>query len=276
MDDRNPAVGALDDGTILVTFIIDRSFSTGGQLVRDGLYTLRSTDNGYTWGDPFSSPIDVKFGASPYGKIIQLGSGISLLAVYFEKMDTDHEKAWLYRSTDEGMSWGDPTLIALDYNETGLTLRKDGSLFAAMRSTRYSLGTSVSRDGGRTWSDPKEITVPGEHPGDLIPLRDGRLLHTHGVRNAPYGIRAMISSDSGLTWGAYELLVGDAQSADRGYPSSVEVEPGSIATVYYGVDSLDSNGKQLVGLDGVYAKVVLWKLPNLPAPAASIEPARKR
>jgi hypothetical protein len=53
---------------------------------------------------------------------------VGLLAVYFEKLDTEHEKAWLYRSWDNGATWGDRSLIALDYNETGLALLSDGSL----------------------------------------------------------------------------------------------------------------------------------------------------
>src|SRR5262249_7019333 len=62
MDDRNPAVGQLKDGTILVTYIIDQSYGPAGErlkpLRRDGLYTVRSQDRGKTWEEPRKSLID--------------------------------------------------------------------------------------------------------------------------------------------------------------------------------------------------------------------------
>ncbi|HZT33466.1 MAG TPA: sialidase family protein [Bryobacteraceae bacterium] len=269
MDDRNPAVGQLRDGTVLVTYIIDRSYGPGGerlkQLTRDGLYTVRSHDRGRTWEAPAKSLIDPRHGASPFGKMVQLPGGTVLLNVYYERgPGLEHETSYLYRSRDGGLTWGDPTLIADDFNETALALLPDGRLLAVARSHHGGyLAATYSGDQGRTWSPPRRLTAEREHPADVILLRDGRLLLVYGERNRPFGARAMLSRDLGRTWGP-ELIVlaADAHNSDCGYPSSAEVAPGRIVTMYYGVDeTTDAAGKTVRALSGAYARAVLWRAP---------------
>ena len=45
------------------------------------------------------------------------------------------------------------------------------------------LSIASSRDKGRTWSSPVQITRDNEHPADLITLADGDVLLTYGERN---------------------------------------------------------------------------------------------
>ena len=82
-----------------------------------------------------------------------------------------------------------------------------------------------------------QVTADSEHPADLIQLRDGRVLMVFGERNAPRGVHAMISPD-GRTWdkAKHIVLADDAPNTDCGYPSSVEVAPGQVVTLYYQVD----------------------------------------
>ena len=47
-----------------------------------------------------------------------------------------------------------------------------------------------------------------------------------------FGEYASISSDGGHTWGA-EIKLSGATNNDLGYPASVELDDGSILTVYY-------------------------------------------
>jgi hypothetical protein len=72
-------------------------------------------------------------------------------------------------------------------------------------------------------------------PPHLTKLRDGRILVTYGYRFAPYGERACISSDGGTTWDYdNEIIIrDDAPSGDLGYPASIELEDGTVLTVYY-------------------------------------------
>ena len=270
MDDRNPAVGQLKDGSILVTYIVDTSYGPDGTrlktLTRDGLYTVRSLDRGNTWQPPIKSPIAADLGASPYGKIVQLSDGTVLLNVYYERgSGHQHESSLVYRSKDGGQTWSDPTMIADNYNETGLLVLPDDRILAVLRSHEGAfLATSFSSDQGRTWSEPHQITNNSEHPADVIRLKDGRLLLVHGERNRPFGVRAMLSNNLGQDWDPRVIiLAADAHSSDCGYPSSVETEPGRIVTMYYGVDqSKDENGRLMPTLQGAYARAILWSVPE--------------
>lgn len=72
----------------------------------------------------------------------------------------------------------------------------------------------------------------GGNPPTLTRLADGRLCITYGSRNAPYGIRARLSSDNGLTWGADIVLREDAGSHDIGCTRTVQRPDGKLATAY--------------------------------------------
>jgi hypothetical protein len=58
---------------------------------------------------------------------------------------------------------------------------------------------------------------------------------TYGYRRPPYGVRACLSHDDGVTWDLqHELVIrSDGLHTDLGYPSSVQLESGQILTVYY-------------------------------------------
>src|SRR5262249_24893394 len=116
-----------------------------------------------------------------------------------------------------------------------------------------NLAVTESSDSGRTWSKPVEITGAGEHPADLIQLKDRRVLMVYGQRTAPRGVHAMLSPD-GRTWDKSKriVLADDAPNRDCGYPSSVELPDGKVVTLYYQVDDLN-NAPQSSS-----ARAILW------------------
>lgn len=67
----------------------------------------------------------------------------------------------------------------------------------------------------------------------MIRLADGRLCLTYGYRAEPFGIRARLSDDNGLTWGDEIGIRNDGGGRDIGYPRSVQRKDGQIVTVYY-------------------------------------------
>jgi hypothetical protein len=74
----------------------------------------------------------------------------------------------------------------------------------------------------------------------------------------------MLSRDLGQTWGPnIIILADDAQRLDCGYPSSAEIAPGKIVTVYYGVDELKDTVPVVPDLRGIYARAILWRVPGL-------------
>jgi Neuraminidase (sialidase) len=270
-DDRNPALGQLKNGDIILAYAILHGYDSSGlklstspaERKAEGVYITRSSDGGKTWTKPEISESThalQKDGGSlsPYGKIVQLPDGTVLMSVYYQFPDARGNQEYLFRSHDGGKTWGEPALIGEHYNETGLLALLDGSVVAVLRSeTGGHLATAFSKDGGRTWSAPTEITRDKEHPGDLIRLKNGDVLLTYGQRNKPFGVEAIISHDKGKTWDdrSKVVLANDAVSTDCGYPSSIQLPNGKIVTIYYQVDDPHNVPAS------AEAKSIVWQTP---------------
>jgi sialidase-1 len=277
-DDRNPGLGQLADGSIIAAFtIITWEYATGGEPKKtgqrcEGVHIMRSADNGKTWSTPvrsegiaalYTREAGDGMSGSPYGKIVQLADGTALMAVYFGFPGERGQESWLFRSTDNGATWGDPTRLGEHFNETGIIALRDGRVLAAMRAeVGRHLALIESSDGGRTWSEPVQITADHEHPADLIELADGRLLLTYGQRNTPRGVEAILSADGGRTWDPKTRvkLAEETKYGDNGYPSSVQLGDGSIVTMYYQVDHPEG------ALVGAKTKLVRWAPPQADSP----------
>ena len=66
-----------------------------------------------------------------------------------------------------------------------------------------------------------------------VRLKDGRLLMSYGYRKAPFGNQARVSTDQGATWSEPLVISSDGAGGDLGYPSTVELEDGTLLTVWY-------------------------------------------
>ncbi len=271
-DDRNPAFGQLSDGALVLAYVVvtvgyDQTGLREKDAITDGVYVIRSSDGGATWTSPYKINIVGSRGFSPFGKIIQLADGTALMTIYIDKPEAS--ESYVYRSRDNGKTWGDPSRIAVRYNETALASLPDGRLMAALRSDKGGhLAVAYSHDKGRSWSEPHQLTEDQEHPGDLIVLMDGSVVFTYGERNRPYGVRALVSHDGGKSWDKNHLVIlaDDAPNWDTGYPSSVELKDGRIFTVYYQIDvAYDAALPTEVlekSLEGAKARGVIWRAPG--------------
>ena len=56
---------------------------------------------------------------------------------------------------------------------------------------------------------------------------------TYGHRRDPIGNQVRISDDHGRSWSSAMIISGDGSSTDLGYPSTVELDDGSLLTVWY-------------------------------------------
>lgn len=217
------------------------------------LFVQRSTDRGTTWQRRESVVPGVKI-ASGNRPPTYLADGTILYHVYTEDLRGD-SYSYVWRSTDHGATWQLNPMgthaFSLMTNETGMVEVSPGRVLAHSRSEaedhdqRY-LMERWSDDGGVTWTDPLRTDVWG-YPAHLLKLDDGRILCSYGYRKAPSGVRAVLSDDSGQTWDLQNMHVlrddgGIASNlrsdqskwhGDVGYPVSIELDDGSILTVYY-------------------------------------------
>ncbi|MEC5128424.1 exo-alpha-sialidase [Verrucomicrobiales bacterium BCK34] len=200
-----------------------------------GVWAIRSEDGGKTWGGRLPTVVN-----SPHGPT-QLKDGRLLYAG--KMLWSEGKKIGVCESKDDGKTWqwladipareGDNP--ETQYHELHAVEAADGTIIAQIRNhsaenKSWTLQTESS-DGGKTWSIPHPITFG--LPSHLLKLRDDRLLMTYGHRRAPFGNQARISSDNGKTWGEPMIISGDGAGGDLGYPSTVELDDGSLLTVWY-------------------------------------------
>jgi hypothetical protein len=158
--------------------------------------------------------------------------------------DSVDKNKQLIVSEDDGVTWDVVSSIpGTDgpWGETHMVEAGDQRLIALMRhqdsdiKNRY-LWQSESNDGGLTWSEAVRTGMLG-YPPHIVRLRSDWLIVAYGRRVEPFGIRACISRDRGETWDVEdEIVLSDAHCPDLGYPASVQLDDGSVYTVYYQVD----------------------------------------
>ena len=199
------------------------------------VWMVRSTDGGVTFSGRYFCQVD-----SPHGPV-QLSDG-RLLYAGKELWHGEH-RIGVCESTDDGKSWqwlaevptreGDANE---KYHELHAVETADGRIVVQIRNhNKANSGETLqseSADGGKTWSTPHEIGVWGL-PSHLLRLKDDRLLMTYGHRRAPLGNQARVSEDHGRTWSEAMIISGDGVSGDLGYPSTVQLDDGSLVTVWY-------------------------------------------
>lgn len=200
-----------------------------------GRWMIRSTDGGVSWSARYDVPVN-----SPHGPV-NLSDGRVLYAG--KELWTDSARSGVSISSDDGQTWGSlieiPTRPGDDnknYHELHAIEASDGTLIAHIRNhNKKNAGETLqseSTDGGKTWSTAHSIGVWGL-PSFLTRLKDGRLLMSYGHRRKPYGNQARLSADNGKSWSEPIIISGDGPGGDLGYPSTVQLDDGSLITVWY-------------------------------------------
>lgn len=222
-DDRDPSIVQLKNGTLICNFFslrkLDPPPKSGKKWRGLGTWIVTSDDLGKTWSPPRQISVD-HYCSSP---IRELSTGRLILGLYAEADGSAHGAT--IHSDDGGRTWSEPASIdnagiRLDA-ETDVIELADGSLFAVQRPAMCS---SISKDGGQTWSKSEKMGFPGHCPYLLRTADDIILL---GIRLPQTSLR--YSTDECRTW-SESVLVDDFIGA---YPSLVNLRDGSVLVVYY-------------------------------------------
>lgn len=209
-----------------------------------GSYLRITEDSGKTWSEPIYVPV-----TSPHGPIkLKNGKLLYFGTLFFNDQDkvTNSELSNIsaYESADDGLTWTKLGQVAQIKNNPNITMCEpyqlelnDGSILGVIRvheetdSHKFCMYQTLSNDGGKTWSTPTYVCAGS--PPHLMRHSSGAIVLTYTIRDKDFGQRARISYDEGKTWSEEIVLCKNAVNWDSGYCSSIELDDGSIYTVYY-------------------------------------------
>lgn len=207
-------------------------------------WVSRSSDGGKTWTiDKTGFPERVAanyFRYIPFGDILPGDKGTLATCAYTNTLESESGKygesnAFFVVSDDDGKSWREPVKIGNgDQNETTPLHLGGGEWIVAARTAKLAhLELFRSRDNGSSWAFEQNLSLPSQHPAQLLKLQDGHILLTYGGRcRGHFGVYVRRSADGGKTWDAPRQIkhYGDV---DSGYPSSAQHADGSLTSAYY-------------------------------------------
>ena len=201
------------------------------------------------WEGPFRLSMFGQTGVAARTDYLVSGPHECTLFLTAAKPNGDEGHVFCARTTDAGktfkfLSWIGPEPEGFTIMPASVRL-SESRILVAMRCREAKqnwIDLYASDDNGAMWeymNRPVVNTGTGGNPPTMTKLHDGRLCITYGYRDAPYGIRAIFSEDSGITWDQEVILRDDGGNYDLGYPRTVQRPDGKLVTVYYFNDHPD-------------------------------------
>ncbi|MDQ1255631.1 MAG: hypothetical protein QG656_223 [Candidatus Hydrogenedentes bacterium] len=219
-----------------------------------------SYDKGLTWEGPFKLPLFDTPGIMARTDYIVDGPAECTVFLTASKKNKLEGRPICVRTRDGGKTWDfvgwigpEPKGFAMMPYSVRLSPSELLALVRTHEDNRRWIQAYRSKDNGATWAlekNPVEDTGEG-NPPCLIPLQDGKLCLTYGVRAKPFRICAKLSSNGGHTWTDELVLRDDGACRDLGYVRSVQRPDGVVVTTYYFSD--EKTGPER------YIAATLWK-----------------
>ena len=222
-----------------------------------GSLFIVSDDGGKSFGPIRFAPVTTPHGPIPLQDGTMLWTGNH----HGQNVESDDYRIFFYKMTSDGTftqlaSVGpicDDKGDAVNINEPYTVQLPDGTLICHIRAEKgnetemFTTYQTESKDGGVTWSEPHRILpVLGGATSHLYVHSSGVLISCVERRQPPFQIRVMLSTDGGATWSTDHYIFSrglyenyrvypdmDYPANDLGYPTTVELNDGSLLTVFY-------------------------------------------
>lgn len=219
----NPVLFQPEKGPLLLFYKVGPSPSTWWGMLKT------SDDHGVTWSSAQRLPEGI---LGPIKNKPIMVDGVLLCG-----SSTEHDGWRLHfeRTTDLGKTWENTgpihdgrTFAAI---QPTLLTHADGAIQALCRSRQGKVVQTVSRDGGKTWSNVSATDLPNSNTGlDGVTLRDGRhlLVYNHTPRGRT-PLNVAVSAD-GKTWQAAAVL--ENQPGEYSYPAVIQTSDGLVHITY--------------------------------------------
>ena len=195
---------------------------------------IRIRDAEGHWGPRLEVPV-----TAPHGPIELRDGRLFYVGAFSYKGDGSRAPshcAALSISSDGGATWSAPTPLPPcpaegDFCEPHSLELPSGRILVHLRNDNdFTTWQCHTDDGGKTWSEPKLLTVGA--PSHLLRHSSGAIIATYGYRRPGFGQRVLLSYDDGENYEKW-ILRDDGFGGDLGYPSTVELDDGTLYSVYY-------------------------------------------
>ncbi|MEZ5356406.1 MAG: sialidase family protein [Bryobacteraceae bacterium] len=202
-----------------------------------------STDRGHLWQGPCKLPNFGQPGIAARTDYLVNGKHDLMAFVTAAKSNRREGRVIAIRTRDGGGSWTMESYIGPEPDDFAIMPSSvrvgPADIVTAIRRRRW-IDIYRSTDNGESWRFVNQgVTETGGNPPSMVRLGDGRLVLTYGYRLKPFGIRARISGDNGLSWGEEIILRQDGGGTDLGYPRTILRPDGKLVTVYYFNEAAD-------------------------------------
>lgn len=193
------------------------------------LFYRTSNDSGNTWTQDQLFYHDT-FGWLPRNLPIFLADGRLVVPLSDELHGHGVNWSFFVATKDNGATWTQSGIMKGGEQPTFIE-RSDGSLLAYLR-VRPNILASESRDGGKTWIEPRP--TQWKNPNAAIALR--RLRNGHVILvfnnqdNARTPLHIALSTDEARTWS--NPLELETNPGEYSYPSILETSDGKIHIIY--------------------------------------------
>jgi len=202
-------------------------------------FILRSSDDGAAWSKTSAPLAGLPFApgkpAGLWGHIVEMPDGRLLCGLYGRKPEHSKYINGVVESTDGGNRWrylshlcGDPSLGNEGPDEMDLVRLESGELLGVFRTGTKPdshMHQVRSTDGGKTWSQPRDLRSVGVSP-QLLLLSSGVLVCTYGTRD----VYVMASWDgTGRDWSKPQLIY---KGEGSGYTDLQALSEGTFRIVF--------------------------------------------